>query len=88
MQPTRREGSGFARWSSRVEHCCALVAGGCLARPAALKAGASALVRLVLSCQYPRVGVGTCGWLVFPCFGVGLHIVYYSIVEYSLVYIV
>ena len=28
----------------------------CLARPAALKAGASALVRLVLSCQSPRVG--------------------------------
>ena len=38
-----------------------------LARSAALKAGASALVRLVLSCQSPRVG--TCGWLVFPCFG-------------------
>ena len=31
----------------------------CLAMPAALKAGASALAGLVLSCQPPRVGVGT-----------------------------
>ena len=72
-QPTRRKGSSLANSSSRMEPGT-LVAGGCLAMPAAFEAGASALAGLVLSCQSPKVGVGS-NWLQQACTGIkmGTH---------------